>query len=115
MKLKDYTGTTLLDVEDLVTKSVTGISKTLYNQHTNLLDVDTKSATVNGYIEKIGGDASSLTNCPISSGTVVFFREIRGGNGHYVVYLHEVYPQPNRIWKNVYNTAWQGWKSVTSV
>lgn len=32
---------------------------------------------------------------------------------HGVLVLYEVHPVPGRIWVNVYNVSWKGWKSIT--
>jgi hypothetical protein len=78
-----------------------------------------KSPDCSGYVASEG---SNVYNSPVS-GTFYAYREVKkipninqdGSSRHgckIIVILYEAYPQPCRIWLNVYNTdtqSWSGW------
>ena len=63
-------------------------------------------------------DATTLSNKPSAwaSGTVVAYRQVMAqyasgeSVSHAIVLLYEVSPIRGRVWINVYNTSWGGWK-----
>lgn len=83
---------------------------------TNMLLVSPKyvGATQRVYTD----DATTLSNKPSAweSGTVVAYRQVMAqyasgsSVAHAIVMLYEVYPIRARVWINVYNSSWGGWK-----
>lgn len=91
---------------------------------TNCLLIDTSSAVgSNNYDMQIStADASTLENCPVSSGGFTAYRKVipikqTSGGFDYMVILVESQPTEGRIWENLYSgywKTWSGWKLVNS-
>lgn len=99
------------------------------NSITDILDVNV--LTIDG-VENYNAvikteDASTLSNCPISTNQpfyayrVVYpISPLSGEQYNIIVVLYEMYPYPGRIWINTYNTTpsvqdWIGWRQVAGV
>ena len=90
-----------------------------WNQADSVLLVNPK---LNGGYAKVSGTSTSYPpDLPteLQAQTMVAMRQQMAYKAnssaslHVVVVLWEVFPTPGRIWVNVYNTSWKGWKSVT--
>lgn len=100
----------------------TNASEYLTKDKTNMLRYPTTSSDVlgisldgskNGMIEKINGNASDFTNLPFPSyAGVIVAEKVQKvlSNNHAYVELKMIYPFPGTVWRNVYNTKWEGWK-----
>lgn len=77
----------------------------------NALNIDL-SGTRNGKLERVNSYSETTKNCPLNNfiGTKVqYVISIQCAS----VVLYEIYPVSGRIWRNDYNTTWQGWKNVS--
>lgn len=83
---------------------------------TDLWDIDIKDANLDGssnmwnsYV--VADKATSLTNCPVTSGAFHAFRTVETNPaGDFLVTLREVYPTLGRVWTAKYSGgSWEGW------
>ena len=78
----------------------------------NLTDPD---ATINAWHKIKASNASTLTGSPVTGDGpfIGVWKYFVITDVHGIAIIFEVYPTPGRIWTNVYNQTWKGWKSIT--
>lgn len=91
---------------------------------TNCLLIDSTSpvGSANHDMQISVADASTLENCPVSSGGFTAYRKVipikqTSGDFDYMVMLIESQPTEGRIWENLYSyywKTWSGWKLINS-
>lgn len=67
-------------------------------------------------------NASTLASCPVTSGAFYAQRTVYpikadDGRYHFIVYLHEMWPEPWRVWAASYNKdyqKWDGWHQIST-